>query len=96
MNNLKFMQFHNEINYTNKISILQIIKNEIEKNFYKNIIDENDLQQLIAHYNIYKNLKIYNLNDFNLSISNLNSINVKTLNYINDVINKFIEIMIAH
>ena len=96
VNNLKFMQFHNEVDYTNKISILQIIKNEIKKTFYKNIINENNLQQLIARYDIYKELKTYNLNNLNLNASNLNSTNVKTSSYVNDVTNKFIEVMIAH
>ena len=96
MNNSKFMQFHNEINYTNKISILQMIKDEIEKTFYKNVIDEDDLQQLIVRYDIYEKLKIYNLNDFNLNASNINSTNVKISNYINDVTNKFIKTMITH
>ena len=90
------MQFYNEVNYTNKISILQMIKNEIKKIFYKNVIDENDLQQLIARYDIYKKLKTYNLNDFDLNALNLSSINVKTSNYVNDVTNKLIEAMIAH
>ena len=96
VNNSEFMQSHNEVDYTNKISILQMIKDEIEETFYKNITDENDLQQLIARYNIYKKLRTYNSDDLDLNTSNLSSTNVRTLNYVNDVTNRLTEAMIAH
>ena len=90
------MQSHNEVDYTNKVSILQMIKNEIEEIFYKDVIDEDGLQQLIARYDIYAKLRAYNLNDLDLNASNLSSTNVETSSYVNDVTNKLIEAMIAH
>ena len=38
------MQSHNKVDYINKTSILQMIKDEIEGTFYKCNIDEDDLQ----------------------------------------------------
>lgn len=44
VNNSRFMQSHNKVDYINKTSILQMIKDEIEGTFYKCNIDEDDLQ----------------------------------------------------
>lgn len=96
VNNSKLMQSHNNIDYTDKTSIIQMIRNEIEETHYKNVDDENDLQQLITRYEIYEELRAYNSEDLELNIFNLSSTSARTSSYVNDVTNRFTEAKIAH
>lgn len=54
------------------------------------------MQQLISKYDVYKNFKVYNLDEYKIDINNLSLIAIETSNYVNDVTKKFIEIIVAH
>ncbi len=55
------MQSYNSVDYSSTASILQIIKNKIERIYYQDLDREDRLRQLISRYNIYREFRAYNL-----------------------------------
>ena len=96
VNNPGLMQSHNGVGYTNKASILQMIRDGTEGTFYKGVTGGDGLQQLITRYGIYGGLRAYNSGDLGLNASNLSSTNVGTPSYVSDVANRLTGAMIAH
>lgn len=96
VNNPGLIQSHNGVGYTNKASILQMIRDGTEGTFYKYVTGRDGLQQLFAHYGIWGGLRAYNSGDLGLNTSNLSSTNVGTPSYVSDIANRLTGAMIAH
>jgi len=90
------MQSHNDVDYINKISIIQIIKNRTERTHYQDVNNRDELQQLISKYDVYKNLRAYNSDEHEIDINNLSSAAIGTSSYVSDVANRLIEIIVAN
>ena len=88
VSNLGLMQSHNGLSYTNKASILQMIRDGTEGTHYKGVNDGDGLQQPIAWYGIYGGLRAYISGDLGLNTFNLSSTNAGTPSYVSDVVTR--------
>ena len=90
------MQLHNGVGYTDKASILQMIKDGTEGTYWRGADGGDGLQQLIARYGVYGGLRAYNSGDLGVNKENLSSTSVGTPGYISDVANRLVGAKIAH
>ena len=96
VNNPGLMQSHNGVGYTDKASVLQMIKDGTEGTHYKGVDGGDGIQQLIAKYGVYGGLRAYNSGDLGLNNDDLSLTNAGTPSYVSDVANRLIGAKIAH
>jgi hypothetical protein len=94
--NSGLMQSHNGVGYTNKASIMQMIKDGTEGTHYQGVNGGDGLQQLISKYGVYGGLRAYNSGEHGIDINNLSSAAIGTPSYVSDVANRLIGVIVAH
>lgn len=94
--NSGLMQSHNGVGYSNKASILQMIKDGTEGTYYQGVDGGDGLQQLISRYGVYGGLRAYNSGENGININNLSLAFIGTPSYVSDVANRLVGAVIAH
>ena len=95
-NNPGLIQSHNGVGYTDRASILQMIKDGTEGTYYQGVKGGDGLRQLISKYGVYGGLRAYNSVENGIDINNLSSASIGTPSYVSDIANKLIGTVIAH